>query len=94
MRAFMVPRGTLVLAGGQVAPDATEFTLTAELGSTTYGVLENEYLAANASTVSYSVTVRVDGDTLSYDEDSVLNMREFDDLFHHTDRNVLHRVAE
>ena len=94
MRAFMVPRGTVLLAGGEVAPDATEFTLTAELGSTTYGILENRYLSANASTIAYTVTVRVDGDTLTYEEDSVLRMREFDEPFHHTDRNVLRRVAD
>ena len=94
MRAFMVPRGTVVLAGGTVEPDATEFTLTAELGSSTYGILENTYLAANASTTAYTVTVAVDGDTLTYEEDSVLRMREFEDLFHHTDRNVLRRVPE
>lgn len=94
MRAFMVPRGTVLLAGGEASPDATEFTLTAELGSSTYGILENKYLAKNASTISYTVTVKVDGDTLTYDEDSVLQMREFEEPFHHTDRNVLRRVAD
>ena len=68
--------------------------MTAELGSNTYGIVENRYLSENASTVEYTVTVKIDGDTFTYDEDSVLNMKEFDELFHHTDRNVLHRVAE
>lgn len=94
MRAFMVPRGTVLLAGGTASADATEFTMTAELGSNTYGIVENRYLSENASTVEYTVTVKIDGDTFTYDEDSVLKMKEFDDLFHHTDRNVLHRVAE
>jgi len=94
MRAFMVPRGTVLLAGGPAAADATEFTMAAELGSSTYGIVENLYLAEHASTVAYTVTVKVDGDSLTYDEDSVLRMKEFEELFHHTDRNVLHRVAD
>lgn len=94
VRAFMVPRGAVLLAGGHAEADATEFTMTAELGSQTYGILENKYLAKNASTVGYTVTVKVDGDTLTYDEDSILQMKEFDEPFHHTDRNVLHRVPE
>ena len=43
----MVPRGTVVIAGGTCEPDATSFTMTAELGSTNYGILENKYLAQN-----------------------------------------------
>ena len=50
--------------------------------------------AFGQATESPAVTVKIDGDTFTYDEDSVLKMKEFDDLFHHTDRNVLHRVAE
>ena len=57
MRCFMVPRGTLVLAGGLSAPDASSFTMTAELGSDTYGILSNRFLAEAARTVYYEVTI-------------------------------------
>lgn len=93
MRAFMVPRGTVVLAGGDASADDTTFTMTAERGSTTYGVLSNRYLDEAASTVSYSVTVTIDGDSFSYEEDTVLKMTVSDELVHHTDRNRLRRVG-
>ena len=58
MRAFMVPRATVVLAGGsRRAADDTEFTMIGELGEQTYGVLENQYLNENASTVRYEVKI-------------------------------------
>jgi hypothetical protein len=92
MRAFMVPRGTVVLAAGEATADSTEFHLTATLGDPVYGIVENKYLSQNASTVSYEVTVRVGDGEFSYDEDSVLRMRGRDELLHHTDRNRLRRV--
>ncbi len=67
--------------------------MTAERGSTTYGVLSNRYLDEAAITVSYSVTVTIDGDSFSYDEDTVLKMTGSDELLHHTDRNRLRRVG-
>src|SRR5215213_619594 len=53
LRSFMVPRGSTILAGGPATPDATEFTLQAEVGSETYGILSNVYLARVARTTLY-----------------------------------------
>jgi hypothetical protein len=92
MRAFMVPRGTVVLAGGDATADATEFTMVGDLGSPTWGVLENPYLNANASTVHYEVTITIGDGEWSYAEDTVLKMKEMDELLHHTDANTLRRV--
>ena len=92
MRAFMVPRGTVVLAAATAEPDAREFTLTAELGDPVYGILENKYLSTNASTVRYECVVQIGDGTFTYDEVSVLKMKEFDELFNHTDKNVLRKV--
>ena len=41
----------------------------------------------------HHLTVSVDGDTFSYEEDSVLKMSNLPDLLHHTDRNTLRRTA-
>ena len=46
-----MPRGITVLAGGTASADATEFTLTAAKGGELYTIGENQYLAANASTL-------------------------------------------
>jgi hypothetical protein len=70
------------------------FTLRAKPGDPSYSIGENKYLAQNASTLSYEVTVTVDAgaDTWSYDETTMLKMKEFDDPFPHTDYNTLHRA--
>ncbi len=93
LRAFVVPRGLSVLAGGTAAPDATTFTMTAKVGDPTYGIGENRYLSAHASSVSYDVTVTVGDDgTWSYEETTTLRMSVLSELLPHTDRNTLRRV--
>jgi hypothetical protein len=90
MRGFVVPRGITVLAGGTAAPDATSFTLHARAGDPQYAIGENKYLAQNASTLSYDVTITINADgTWSYDETTMLKMNEFDEPFAHTDHNTL-----
>ena len=93
VRGFVVPRGITVLAGGTAAADATEFTLEAALGAPQYTIGENRYLAKNASSLSYKVTIVLGEDTWSYDETTMLAMNEFGEPFAHTDHNTLHRVA-
>ena len=95
MRGFVVPRGITVLAGGIAAADATSWTMKAVNGTVPYSIGENIYLAANASTLSYDVTITIgaDGNTWSYDETTMLRMNEFPEPFAHTDHNTLHRVA-
>jgi hypothetical protein len=92
MRCFMVPRGETLIAGGDATADASELVMQAELGSTTYGILSNRYLDANARTVRYDLTVRIGDGTWSYEEDTVLQMKGRSELLHHTDRNTLRRA--
>ena len=94
VRGFVVPRGIAVLAGGTTTPDATSFTLSAEAGDPQYSIGENRYLAENASTLSYTVTVTINEDgSWSYDERTMLKMREFPEQFAHTDHNTLRRAG-
>ncbi len=94
MRAFQVPRGVSILAGGTVAPDAAGFALAAELGSATYGICSNQFLDAEFRTVRYELTVRVLGpSSFSYEEDTQMRVRGQDALFHHIDSNTLSRVG-
>ena len=92
LRCFMVPRGTVVIAGGTAAPGDERFRMVAEVGSETYGILSNQYLAERARTVRYECTVAVAGDTWSYDETTVVDLPETSGPMDHTDRNTLHRV--
>ena len=93
LRAFVVPRGISVLAGGMAAEDAMEFNLRAAKGDPLYAIGENRYLATNASSLSYEVTISVTDATWSYQETTMLAMKEFDQPFAHTDHNTLRRVS-
>jgi hypothetical protein len=92
MRCFVVPRGSMVLAGGPAEPDAKTFTMKAECGSETYGVLSNAYLAKAARTSSFEVTITVGDDTWSYEETTVVDLTKLGRVLAHTDRNTLRRV--
>lgn len=96
LRAFVVPRGIAVLAGGTAAADAKQFSMAADLGGTNYTIGENRYLAQRASTVRYEVTITLNEDgTWSYAENTSLRMTEFpDQVFAHLDHNTLHKVAD
>jgi hypothetical protein len=94
MRCFMVPRGITVIAGGTVEPDARSFSLAAEVGSSTYGILSNKFLDENFKTVRYELHVTIhDDNTFSYEEDTQLQMPGRAEVFHHRDKNTLIRVA-
>ena len=94
MRCFVVPRGITVMAGGAATATSNSFSLAASLGAPIYGISENLYLAQRASTKHYEVKITANRDgTWSYDEVTVLQMKEFDEPFLHTDRNTLRRAG-
>ena len=94
VRAFVVPRGITVLAGGHAEADARTFTLEASAGHPQYTIGENRYLAEHASTLHYTVTVTAnDDDSVSYDETTMLRMSGMSEPFAHTDHNTLRRVG-
>ena len=94
MRCFMVPRGVTILAGGTAEADASRFELSAEVGSSVYGICSNPFLDAEFKTVRYELSFeKQGGDTIHYEEDTVLQIRGNDELFHHTDTNTLVKVA-
>lgn len=94
MRAFVIPRGIALLAGGSATADAKRFSLKAELGSKTWGIASNPFLDREFRTVRYELTVTsLTADSFSYDEDTVMEMKGRAELFHHTDRHTLRRVG-
>ncbi len=89
-----IPRGQVLLAGGTAEPDATEFEVTAALGSPTYGIASNPFLDRAFRTTSFRMTVTVNDDgTWSYDEEALLVLPDRPDPYRHTDRNTLTRVG-
>jgi len=93
-RCFMVPRSTTIVAAGSAAADATTFHLEAKQGSSTNGVLQNDYLfEAAARTISYSLDVDLSGGNYAYKEDTVMEMAVHGGAeMHHTDENTLAKV--
>lgn len=91
LRCFMVPRGTTVLAGGVALPSDSSFSVEANVGSETYGILSNLYLAGRARTTKYTCKVVGDGDTFSYDSCTTY-VHGAGGVIAHTDRNTLRRV--
>ena len=94
MRCFMVPRGSVLIAGGPASADSKSFTMQSTLGSQTYGILSNLYLDAHARTTAYHVKVDVHSDgSWSYEETSWVYLEALNKLIPHTDGNHLHRVG-
>jgi hypothetical protein len=92
LRCFMVPRGSTVLAGGTAEPNATTFSMEANVGDETYGILSNKYLAEKARTTKYTCTIEIGADTWSYDECTTYS-HAIGGVIAHTDRNTLRRVG-
>ena len=93
LRSFMVPRGSTILAGGKANADDATFTMVATVGSESYGILSNQFLAANARAIAYEVTITVaDDGSFTYNETTTIEHGRHAELVIHTDRNTLHRV--
>jgi hypothetical protein len=89
-----IPRAQVLLASGPAAADATEFELTATVGSEIHGILSNPFLDEAFRTLSYRMHVTVNDDgTWSYEEEGVLQIPGRDEPFSHIDRNTLTRIA-
>ncbi len=92
MRCFLVPRGVSVIAGGKVAKGANNFTLTAKLGSPTYGICSGPFLDAEFKTVQYDVSLTFhDQNSFSYEERTQLLLKGQKEIFNHVDKNTLRR---
>lgn len=90
-----IPRGQTLMATGNAPADAKEFTVKAVRGSLTNGIISNPFIEQNFTTESYSITVKINDDgTWSYEQDTVMIIPNYDEPFHHTDRNRLTKIAE
>jgi hypothetical protein len=89
-----IPRGQTLLAAGPAAADATEFEVSAQVGSETYGILSNPFLDRAFRTVAFRMRVTINADgTWSYEEEALLEIPDREGQFRHVDRNTLTRVA-
>ncbi len=93
IKSFCVPRGYTVIAGGTAEPDAKSMEMIADVGSETYGICSNQWIANEFKTVRYELRIEVhDANSFSYEQDTVIKIKNQSELFHHTDKNTLTRV--
>lgn len=92
MHSFMIPRGMTVLAGGKATGDAKNFELTANLGSPTFGICSNPFLDREFKTIKYIAKLTIENEsTFRYEEDTQIQIRGKEQIFHHIDKNTLNR---
>lgn len=95
LHTLSIPRGLVAMAAGTAPRDAKQFELKSELGSQHFGICSNPFLDRAFKTVSFRIEVKILGNgTWSYEQDTVLQIAGRPDLFHHTDKNTLRKIAE
>ncbi|HEX2816702.1 MAG TPA: heme-binding beta-barrel domain-containing protein [Phenylobacterium sp.] len=95
MQSVAIPRGQVVLAGGQAHPDGSGLAVRAQRGDTAYGIASTPFLEQAFRTDSYEFSVTFDADgSWSYVSDTMLSVRGQPEPFRHRDRNTLVKVAE
>lgn len=95
IHTLTIPRGQVVMAQGKAAADAKSFELVATEDDVSFGIRSAPFLQEAFRTVEFRIKVTINDDgTWGYDEDTVLKIRGQEELFHHTDRNLLSKVAE
>ncbi len=94
LRAFSVPRGITVLAGGQADADATEFTLARLVGRRPVPDRRGQVPLGQRQLRQLRGHHHPGGrGTWSYAESTMLRMKEMPDLLAHTDHNTMHKVG-
>ena len=93
LQTLAIPRGQVALARGSAERDARTFTVKATLGSPTAGIISSVFLTENFLTLEYVLTMFVNSDSISYEQDTLLQVAGRGESFHHIDRNTLRRVG-
>ncbi|HEY0846581.1 MAG TPA: heme-binding beta-barrel domain-containing protein [Noviherbaspirillum sp.] len=95
IHTLAIPRGMIAMASGNASAEAKSFELVARRESDTFGICSNPFLEYAFNTIEFRIKVTINDDgSWMYDEDTVMMIRGQEEPFHHTDRNVLTRIAE
>ena len=94
LQSLSIPRGQVAIAAGRAVPGDDRIVLTAERGSTEYGICSTAFLEHAFRTDRYQLelTFNMDG-TISYVSETTLNVRG-QGPFIHRDVNRLSKVKE
>jgi len=95
IHTLTIPRGMTVMASGKATADAHSFELTATQGLDDWGICSAPFLLYAFKTTEFRIKVSFNDDgSWSYEEDTVLAIHGNSEPFHHTDKNLLRKVAE
>lgn len=95
MQTLAIPRGQVALAAGRASDDGRTVIISAERGSTEYGICSTAFLEHAFRTDSFRLEITFNDDgTWSYVSDTMLAVRGQAEPFRHRDRNTLSKVAE
>jgi methylamine---glutamate N-methyltransferase subunit C len=92
MQSLLIPRAVGVVAGGKYAtrPGPVVLQVEAAIDNPDWGIVQAPFMRDNARTVAFRHRITVDGDSLAYDETTVLDI--YGKRFDHTDTNRLTRA--
>lgn len=91
--SLSIPRAVTLLAGGKLREEggATVFEVRAEAGKEDFGIAQSPFMLEKARTTAFEMELRVEGDELSYEETTFLDI--YGRKFEHKDRAKLQRVV-
>lgn len=93
-QSLAIPRAVCCLAGGTANTDANgavHVEVSAKAGDPHWGIVQTPFMDSNAKTTSYTHQFTLDGDTLTYQETTMLDI--YGEPFDHTDGNTLTRSS-
>jgi len=92
MHSLTIPRGVCVLAGGDISEkeDEMTFSVKAEAGSETYGIIQSPFMLEKAKTTAFQMQMTLTENQLSYKQ--VTSLFIYGKDFKHVDQSVLQRV--
>jgi len=94
-QSFSIPRGVSVVASGRVLDSddipahVVKIEVSAEESGFDGGIAQSTFMQKNARTNTFSQILALDGDTLSYEQTTMLDI--YHKTFEHTDNNTLTR---
>ena len=95
IHTLTIPRGMVVMASGKARADAKQFELVATEVDPHFGIRSNPFLSEAFKTTEFRIKVTIHDDgSWGYEEDTVLMISGQIEPFHHTDRNLLTKIAE
>jgi hypothetical protein len=95
IHTLSLPRGMITMAAGKASASAREFELIAKESDPNAGISSNPFLNYAFRTVEFRIQIKINDDgTWSYEQDTVMKIKDQAQLFHHVDTNTLHKIGK